>query len=103
MTPRIRTFWFTGPRILLVATLLAGAAGGCALGPDYARPPVPEPPTYQLAAPPGESIANMDWWDLFLDPTLQDLIRTAIAENRDLRADRHRGRRGGGGGVDERR
>ena len=32
----------------------------------------------------GESIANLDWWDLFQDDQLDDLIRIALEENRDL-------------------
>ena len=30
------------------------------------------------------SLANLPWWDLLRDEQLQQLIRTALAENRDL-------------------
>ncbi len=69
-------------RILGAATALV--AGGCTLGPDYERPPVETPPAYIQALDEGESFANMPWWELFGDATLQSLIRTALEENRDL-------------------
>jgi multidrug efflux system outer membrane protein len=72
--------------MLLGAALLAPMVlGGCKLGPDYVQPPVPQPETYRQPTPSGESIANVAWWDLFQDPVLQDLVRTALEENRDVR------------------
>lgn len=71
----------TALTVLLPALLLAG----CKMGPDYVQPPVPQPETYRQPAPSGESIANVDWWDLFQDPVLQGLIGIALEENRDLR------------------
>lgn len=61
---------------------------GCALGPDYERPEIEEPPDFrgQLDSQTGEeSLANIEWWDLFQDPHLQSLIRSALIENKDLR------------------
>lgn len=69
------------PALLLSTLLLAG----CKMGPDYVRPPVPQPETYRQPTPSGESIANVAWWDLFQDPVLQDLIEIALGENRNLR------------------
>ena len=69
------------PAALLVTVLLAG----CKLGPDYVQPPVPQPETYRQPTPPGESIANVAWWDLFQDTVLQGLVQIALEENRDLR------------------
>jgi multidrug efflux system outer membrane protein len=63
---------------------LAAAAAGCTLTPDYERPDVDVPQQYVEPAPTGESIANLDWWELFRDPQLQELLRTALAENKDL-------------------
>jgi len=74
-----------GGRILGAAFLATLALGGCKMGPDYVQPPVPQPETYRETAPSGESIANVEWWDLFHDPVLQDLIQVALDENRDLR------------------
>ena len=45
------------------------------------------PPAEAWRLSPGttESIANLPWWDLIRDETLQSLIRTSLAENLDLR------------------
>ncbi|MEJ2516240.1 MAG: efflux transporter outer membrane subunit [Gammaproteobacteria bacterium] len=69
-------------RFLCVA--LGLLAGGCTLGPDYERPPLETPATYVQPVQEGESFANIPWWELFGDPALQSLIRTALEENKDL-------------------
>lgn len=62
--------------------------GGCALGPDYERPPVAEPDSFRMQQ--GESLeevslADLGWWELFRDENLQALIRKALVENKDVR------------------
>jgi multidrug efflux system outer membrane protein len=70
----------------LAAAFLAAAAAGCTLGPNYKRPSVPTPPTWrEMPVTEAESLANTPWWELFDDPVLQDLIRVALAENKDLK------------------
>jgi multidrug efflux system outer membrane protein len=70
----------------LLAVALALGAAGCALGPNYKRPPVPAPPTWrEIPVAEAESLANTAWWDLFDDPQLQELIRIALVENKDLK------------------
>ena len=68
--------------VVLLALLLLVS---CALGPNFSRPGVETPETWRQPAGTGESIATLDWWVVFDDPVLQDLIKTALAENRDLR------------------
>lgn len=69
-------------RMVLAAALLAG---GCTLGPDYARPELPMPEGWrELATAEQESLANTPWWQLFDDPELVRLIEIALAENKDL-------------------
>jgi outer membrane protein, multidrug efflux system len=71
-------------RLLLVA--LATLAAGCALGPNYQRPQVPTPPTWrEIPAAEAQSLANTAWWQLFDDPQLQELVRIALVENKDLK------------------
>ena len=72
---------------LLLIILLAGLASACALGPDYSRPDVEVSEQFRLIETPTSlpAIANLPWWELLQDPTLQKLIRTALAENRDLK------------------
>ena len=66
---------------------------GCLLGPNYKRPPVDAPGAYRgdsqvsIAASDAasEPLGDEKWWDVFQDPVLQQLIRTAIEQNYDLR------------------
>ncbi len=58
----------------------------CTLGPRYKRPPVPTPETWrEIETAESASIANTPWWELFQDEQLKKLIRTALAENKDLK------------------
>ncbi len=63
---------------------LAVIVAGCKLTPDYERPDLDVPQEYVQPALAGESIANLDWWELFRDEPLQELIRIALEENKDL-------------------
>ena len=70
--------------LALASLALAGA--GCALGPNYARPAVPAPPTWrEIPVAEAQSLANTPWWEVFDDPQLQELIKTALVENKDLK------------------
>ncbi|WP_210644659.1 MULTISPECIES: AdeC/AdeK/OprM family multidrug efflux complex outer membrane factor [unclassified Pseudomonas] len=72
---------------------LAAAAfmlGGCSLIPDYQRPDAPiagQYPQTSAYAPAlsGPIAAEQGWRDLFQDPVLQQLIDSALVNNRDLR------------------
>ena len=63
---------------------LVGAAllAGCAVGPDYKRPPVAEPRVFR-GQPTAEaaSLADLPWWEVFRDASLNDLIREALGSN----------------------
>jgi len=73
-------------RRLAAALLIATAVAGCRLGPNYKRPAVPTPPTWrEMPVTEAESLANTPWWELFDDPQLQELIRIALVENKDLK------------------
>ena len=54
--------------------------GGCALGPDYERPELDVPEAFIQPVDEGESIVNLDWWELFDDPQLDALV-SAITES----------------------
>jgi multidrug efflux system outer membrane protein len=93
----------------LFFTLFLGIAGltGCAVGPNYKRPTVNVPVTYresnadalssadtksqQSEAKPAKieaaslSLGDEKWWNVFRDPELQRLIRTALKNNYDVR------------------
>lgn len=71
------------------AILMAGLALillSCSMGPDYTRPKLEGEDRFRLAGGPADmpSLANVDWWDLLRDEQLQQLIRLALAENKDL-------------------
>jgi len=69
--------------------LLAAALAGCTVGPNYTRPSVSVPGAFRapdpLPAPQAASLADLKWFDVFRDERLQELIRTALAQNYDLR------------------
>ena len=77
------------PSKLLLAVFASCLLGGCMVGPNYHRPAVQTPAFRDLAENPQaqaqvSSYADLPWWDVFKDPKLQDLIRTALKENYDL-------------------
>ena len=84
------------------ALLLILLACGCTVGPDYHRPRVDTPagyrgpPTPELAppqqasaqpSPPAaeQSFGEEKWWEVFQDPQLQELVRSALENNYDVR------------------
>lgn len=65
-------------------------AAGCAVGPDYRKPPTDVPPAWQPDAPwhavaPNDGALKGSWWRLFEDDTLNPLIERALGGNQDLR------------------
>jgi multidrug efflux system outer membrane protein len=75
---------------LLIAMLTAGLLAGCLVGPNYHRPAIQTPTAYRDPAEDSQlqaqaaSYADLPWWQVFQDPKLQELIRTAIKQNYDL-------------------
>jgi multidrug efflux system outer membrane protein len=72
-----------GYRVTASVILLAG----CAMGPSYKRPetvPVHTEWRDTSLALRDSSYANIPWWGVLQDTTLQGLIRIALKENRDL-------------------
>lgn len=71
---------------LLLLLLLCG----CAVGPDYQRPPYPVPENFRGAGPgipsqPADtSFGDLQWFAVFKDPKLQELIQIALADNYDV-------------------
>ena len=57
----------------------------CAVGPDYERPKIESPERWRIETPPANVVANTRWWEQFRDPALDQLIGTALRENRDVR------------------
>lgn len=75
---------------ILIVIFLVALSSGCAVGPNYKRPPLPAPPEYRGSSPnQGQSgpasFGDQKWWDAFQDEALSDLIRTALKQNYDVR------------------
>jgi outer membrane protein, multidrug efflux system len=81
-----RTHLAPGIAVILAAIL----AAGCTVGPKYQRPNVQVPSAFrapgepQQAEPQLTSFADLPWWQVFHEPQLQELIRTALKQNYDL-------------------
>jgi len=70
--------------VIVFAVLFAG----CTVGPNYRRPAIQTPQSFRSPTPlpSGEaaSLADLKWWEVFKDPQLQELERSALAQNYDL-------------------
>lgn len=77
-------------RYSIVAAMCSAFLSACMVGPKYHRPDVQAPNTFrELAENPqiqaqSTSYADLPWWQVFKDPKLQELIRTALKQNYDL-------------------
>lgn len=64
---------------------------GCTVGPKYARPQVPAAPAYRgadnsdVTSEAKNSLGDQKWADVFREPELQNLIRTALTNGYDVR------------------
>jgi multidrug efflux system outer membrane protein len=77
---------------IVLGIVLIGAAflSACTVGPNYQRPAVPAPSRFR--APEGSpttaeptSLGDLKWFDVFKDEKLQELERTALEQNYDIR------------------
>lgn len=86
---------------VLTAAVLSAGLAACTLGPDFSKPDAPKTDTY-LPAAQGEFVAggidggeaqrlvaSLDipgqWWGVFQSPKLDSLIKTALANNPDIK------------------
>lgn len=71
--------WLLGP-------MAAAALSACSMIPTYERPAAPVPASFGYAsATQGAPAADLAWQAFFTDARLQQLIETALSNNRDLR------------------
>src|SRR5207249_6356193 len=70
---------------IVSGVVAAALLGGCAIGPDYKRPSVAQPPTSRgQATAEAVSFADAPWWEVFQDPSLKALIQEALRNNYDV-------------------
>ncbi|MCO4292981.1 efflux transporter outer membrane subunit [Solitalea sp. MAHUQ-68] len=74
-------------RQLITFTGILFLLTGCLVGPKYSRPQMDVPTSYaqQSDSLRRDSIANIKWFELYQDSTLQHLIRIALEQNKDLK------------------
>ena len=72
-------------QVLAALSTVSVIAAGCMVGPDYVRPNIEQPAGFK-SEPAGEAAAPiaMEWWQLYGDPELSELIETATAFNQTL-------------------
>ncbi len=82
---------FPAAKFALAGSLASIFLAGCNVGPKYVRPQVTAPPVYRgaddaaVSSDAQNSLGDQQWPEVFREPELQALIRTALANNLDLR------------------
>jgi len=71
-------------RKFIMVIFIALTLAGCMVGPDYQRPTVEMPLSWRVEEKYAQDLANTAWWRQLDDPVLNELIATAISENKDL-------------------
>ena len=71
-------------RNTLLVAALGVALGGCSFAPTYQRPDVPVPTQWRVSIQQANDFANTAWWKQFQDPVLNDLVQTALQENKEV-------------------
>jgi multidrug efflux system outer membrane protein len=68
--------------ILLAVTV---ALSGCMIGPNYRRPHIDTPGSWRFEETEARDTVNTMWWKEFHDSVLDELIESALRENKDIR------------------
>ena len=80
---------FLPGRAALMAVVATLVNAGCASGPDYHPPATPQAAAGAFVSQPAdtEPAASLppDWWKLYNDPALDDLVQEALSANTNLR------------------
>jgi len=78
-----------GLRSTLGALAMALVLAGCATAPDYHQPAIEMPAAWQVdepfrAAAPGDAALKGNWWAVFKDQQLDQLVQQTLARNQSL-------------------
>ena len=71
--------------VFILLTLVLALLSGCAMGPDFKDPVVDVPESYRSQVITPGPITDLEWWKLFQDPVLYELVTFALDNNRDLK------------------
>jgi len=86
LSPRLRRPEFgAGAALILMCLMLVG----CAVGPDYKRPQVTTPPMFEetdgwKVAEPNDAAPRGDWWEVYNDPVLNELVEQVKVSNQNV-------------------
>jgi multidrug efflux system outer membrane protein len=69
-----------GIAVVVIGMLVAG----CSFAPKYERPQTSPSAAWRVPDTERGSLADLAWWQVFHDETLQGLVRIGLAENRDV-------------------
>jgi NodT family efflux transporter outer membrane factor (OMF) lipoprotein len=75
----------------LFAAAVGALAGGCAVGPDYHRPPFPTTDSYKelgewKPSEPSDALSRGEWWSIYKDETLNELEGRVNISNENIKA-----------------
>lgn len=72
---------------VIVVAAIGALSAGCLVGPNYRKPTLATPSQIRGAelSTAGPALADATWWTVFQDEQLQALIRSALAQNDDVR------------------
>ena len=71
--------------LAVAAPVMINLCGCFTAGPDFTAPEVETPAAYRSAPAAAAVDLNLQWWELFQDPALAQLVTRALANNRDVR------------------
>jgi len=71
-------------RNFLYFTLIILLTISCRVGPNYVKPTVQSPESFRYAEGTPDSVLNLQWWTLFNDDYLTNLVETALVHNQDV-------------------
>jgi outer membrane protein, multidrug efflux system len=82
--------WLKHMYVPAIGAILISVLAGCNVGPRYKRPAYSAPPVFQgaddatVVSDVKNSLGDEQWAEVFREPELQALIRTALANNYDV-------------------
>ncbi len=72
-------------KLYILLTLFSLTLTGCLVGPDFEPPVIKTPEVYRFSDEDLNEVVNLNWWELFNDPFLFELVNTALENNKDTR------------------